>query len=436
MVRLCALMLLGVVFLPHQAMLHMLFPADLLGKNLWLIIPLVMSSGALAVVLMLRGEDALKVKFTCAVLIWIAAVWAGLHWDQAGIAEVLINSRPLLLLSLAVIGGWAFSGISGFAKGLLLIAIAQGAFQALFGLAHVHFFPEVVTGTFAYYRNVPWFVTEEWRLFTSRESGTLGNSSAYAEMIGLAAFAMCIYLARYRQNGPKSLFVALALGSWILFVAAVIPSLSRVVVVFVSMPYLTLLVCMVQKKGIKGTRLLAIAVALILCLMAALAMIKYPQLLERFKTEGMFGRTQKNAMLLGALTFSPEWWVFGIPSQLLADLRTPEGAGFGDNSYLRLAAACGFPVTIAWMMLMVRLGGDISRAVPASRAERALYLALLIYILTLLFLGDVLFNDGWILLATLLMTLRAIPTQDSVASVLLEKDNPALSSSNGKEIVL
>ncbi len=430
------MMFLGLGFLPHQAMLHMLLPADLLGKNLWLIIPLATSSGVLALVLMFRGEDALKFRWGCAMLVWLAAVWIGLHWDQARISEVLINSRPLLLLPLAVLGGRAFASIPSFARGLLLLVVAQGAFQAIFGLAHIHLFPQVVTGTFAYFQGVPWFVTQEWRLFTSRESGTLGNPSAYAEMIGLAAFAMCIYLARYRQTGPKWFVIATALGSWVLFVAAVIPSLSRVVVVFVSVPYLFLLTCMVHKNGMKDKRPLMIVVAAILCLMAALAMIKYPQLLERFRTEGMFGRTQKNAMLLGVLTFTPEWWIFGIPSQLLADLRTPEGTWFGDNSYLRLAAACGFPVMIGWMMLMVRLGGDVSRAVSASSAEKWLYMVLLAYVLTLLFLGDVLFNDGWMLLATLLMTLRAIPIQDSSVPVLVEKDKLATTSSNRKEILI
>jgi hypothetical protein len=83
----------------------------------------------------------------------------------------------------------------------------------------------------------------------------------------------------------------------------------------------------------------------------------------------MFGPTQKNAMLLGGLTFIPEWWIFGTPSQVLADLRTPGETWFGDNSYLRLAAACGFLVTITWMMPMVRLGGDLSQAGSASSAE-------------------------------------------------------------------
>ncbi len=434
MAGLCLLLFLGLGFLPHQAMLHMLFPVDLLGKNLWLIIPLVMASGVLAVALMIRGERALKFNFSCAMLVWIAGVWGGLYWDQARIAEVLINSRPLLLLPLAVLGGRSLSSIPGFAKGLLLLVVAQGAFQAIIGLVHIHFFPEVVTGTFAYLRGVPWFVTEEWRLFTSRESGTLGNPSAYAEMIGLAAFAVCLYLARYRRNGPKWFVVAIALGSWVLFVSAVIPSLSRVVVVFVSAPYLALMACMLHTNGMKGTRPLMIAVAAILCLMATLAMIKYPQLLERFRTEGMFGRTQKNAMLLGVLTFSPEWWGFGIPSQLVADLRTPEGTWFGDNSYLRLAAACGFPITIVWMMLMVWIGGSVSRSISASSAEKWLYVVLHAYVLILLFLGDVLFNDGWMMLAILLMTLRAMPIQDSAVPVLVSEDKPASSSSNRKEI--
>lgn len=412
------MLFLGLGFLPHQAMLHMLLPADLLGKNLWLIIPLATSSGMLALVLMLSGEDALKFNLVCAMLVWFSALWIGLHWDQARVSEVLINSRALLLLPLAVLGGRAFFSVPWFAKGLLLLVVAQGAFQAIFGLAHIHLFPEVVTGTFAYLQGVPWFVTQEWRLFTSREAGTLGNPSAYAEMISLGAFALCIYIARYRPSGPKWIAVSIVLGSWVVFLLAVIPSLSRLSVVFVSLPYLTLLVFAVRLNGIKGRYSLVIAFVLILFSIALLIIAKYPQLLDRFRTEGMFGRTQKNSALIVALTSNLEQWTFGLPSQFLIDLRTPDGAGFGDNSYLRLAAACGFPITVAWMMLMIRLGGDVSRSVSVSGPDKWLHVVLLAYVLTLLFLGDVLFNDGWMLMANYGFNISLIDLLTSVGNHL------------------
>jgi hypothetical protein len=63
-------------------------------------------------------------------------------------------------------------------------------------------------------------------------------------------------------------------------------------------------------------------------------------------------------------------------------------------------------------------------------------MVLLVYVLTFLFFGDVLFNDGWMLLATLLMTLLATPIQDSSVPVLVEKEKLATTSSNRKEILI
>ena len=88
--------------------------------------------------------------------------------------------------------------------------------QALVGLLHVHVFPQVVTGTGAYVRGLAYFVTEEWALFTSREAGTLGNPSAYAEMISVAGFAACYLLALQTRRMVRLPMLTGCLGLWLL----------------------------------------------------------------------------------------------------------------------------------------------------------------------------------------------------------------------------
>jgi hypothetical protein len=188
--------------------------------------------------------------------------------------------------------------------------------------------------------------------------------------------------------------------------AAVIPSRSRVALVFVSVPFLVLLLDRLGNAELAVRRQLLVAASIVLFAIVLVVTLQYPQLLDRFRVEGMYGRTQNNALLVWTLTSDLEYFFYGLPSELLKSLRTSEGLGFGDNSYLRLAAATGVPLFCAWVVLLTRIwqsGRQVSMNLASSIWLRV---ALLGYVLVLLYLGDVLFNDGWILMGIMLLASR------------------------------
>lgn len=399
-------LLSGLALLPHQALLHSLFKLTLFGKNLWLILPLgIALAGMVVVVIRAGGALARNLLLVCAML-WIAGIWAGLYWPAAGVAEVVVNTRPLFLFPVALLAGLAASRDARFQRRFLYMVLLQGVVQALVGLLHIHVFPQVVTGTGAYVRGLVYFVTEEWQLFTGREAGTLGNPSAYAEMISVGAFAACYFLALQTRRPLTLQALGWCLGLWLLLVTAVIPSLSRVAMVYVSIPFLVLLAGQMAGAKQETRRLLLILASAVLGAIMLVVLLRYPQLLDRFRLEGMYGRTQKNALLVDALCSGWAYFFFGVPADLLRSLRSPEGMGFGDNSYLRLAGAAGVPLLCAWLALNLRIGllGGMGRM--AHPTWRWLHMALLSYLLVLLYLGDVLFNDGWLLMCVMLLAAR------------------------------
>jgi hypothetical protein len=188
-----------------------------------------------------------------------------------------------------------------------------------------------------------------------------------------------------------------------LFVAAVIPSLSRVALVFVSVPFLVLLLDRLGNTELAVRTRLLVAAIVVLFAIVLVVTLQYPQLLDRFRVEGMYGRTQKNALLAWNLTSDLGYFFCGLPAELLKSLRTPEGIGFGDNSYLRLAAATGVPLFCVWVALLTRIWQRCRQVSMSLASSLWLRVALLGYVLVLLYLGDVLFNDGWILMGIMLL---------------------------------
>lgn len=399
-------LLVGLALLPHQALLHSLFELTLFGKNLWLILPLALAVAAMSVVVIRTGGTLARNRLLLGAMLWTAGIWAGLYWPGAGVAEVVVNTRPLFLFPVAMLAGLAVSRDARFQRWFLGLVLLQGVVQALVGLLHVHVFPQVVTGTGAYMRGLAYFVTEEWALFTSREAGTLGNPSAYAEMISVAGFAACYLLALQTRRLGSLPMLAACFGLWLLLVMAVVPSLSRVAMVYVSMPFLVLLATQVAQATPETRRLLLVLVPAVLGVMVLVMLLGYPQLLDRYRLEGMYGRTQKNVLLANALFSDWNYFFFGVPAELLRSLRTPEGLGFGDNSYLRLAAAAGIPLCCVWLGLNLRIWQQAGLGRIARPAWQWLHWALLSYLLVLLYLGDVLFNDGWLLMCAMLLAVR------------------------------
>jgi hypothetical protein len=399
-------LLLGLALLPHQALLHSLFRLTLFGKNLWLILSLgIAAAGMVVVVVRAGGALARNLLLVCAML-WIAGIWVGLYWPDAGVAEVVVNTRPLFLFPVALLAGLAASRDARFQCWFLYMVLLQGVVQALVALLHIHVFPQVVTGTGAHVRGLVYFVTEEWQLFTSREAGTLGNPSAYAEMISVAAFAACYLLALQTRRLLTLQALGWCLGLWLLLVTAVIPSLSRVAMVYVSIPFLVLLAGQMAGANQQTRRLLLILASAVLGAIMLVVLLRYPQLLDRYRLEGMYGRTQKNVLLVDVLCSDWSYFLFGVPADLLRSLRSPEGMGFGDNSYLRLAGAAGVPLLCAWLALNLRIWLQAGLGRMSHVTWRWLHLALLSYLLVLLYLGDVLFNDGWLLMCAMLLAAR------------------------------
>ncbi len=416
------LLLGGLVLLPHQAFLHSLFALEILGKNFWLVFFLGLSLLSMVMVVVLSGGVRERRALLVAALLWALGGWSGLYWPEANIVEVVVNTRPLFMLPLALLAGRVAAGDACFQQRLLLLIIAQGVLQSVVGLLHISLFPQVVTGTFAHLRGLAFFVSDEWPLYTSREAGTLGNPSAYAEIIVLGAFASCYFLTgrKYRLSMPNDWVQFLAV--WLLLMVAVVPSLSRVSLVFVSLPFLVVLQMHLGCNSPTDRRLLLVLVCLVSVVVLLMLWLQYPQFITRFRAEGMYGRTQKNALMTWSLVADASYFIYGLPAELIRSLRTPEGMQFGDNSFLRLAAASGVPVFCAWCLLIARITGWGRMHDIGFVLKSRLNWCLLVYLLLLLYLGDVLFNDGWLLMIALLLAsqwpaLQAACLQDQATKI-------------------
>jgi hypothetical protein len=417
--------------MPHQAQLYHWTSLEIVGKNAWLLIPTAtVIATQMGLLLRARWREH-HTWFVMASFLWLAAQWAGLQWPEAHWGQVLINTRPLLMVPLALMAGLVISADWTMVRLFLVVFLVQGLLQGVIGLLHVYVFPEFVTGTFAHMRGVNYFVTEDWLRYTSRESGTLGNPSAYAEMIVLGAFAGCRLLAIDGMVRSSRGFWVVSLGLCLLMTLAILPSLSRASTVFVLVPFMMILMGKLS-CDVKG-RYSAVLLGALIVLIVLFVLTSYPQLFQRFTIEGMYGRTQKNTMLFDALTEDSRVFFFGLPVFQVLTLRTPEGMGFGDNSYLRLAAACGWPLFLAWILLLAQIWHSAPRNVGESLTASGLRVTFFIYLLAQLYLGDVLFNDGWMLMAVMLLGVYLQPSASSPPGNPQKNLNALPASFNSKE---
>ncbi len=393
----------ALALLPHQTVLHYLLPVQIFGKNLWLVVPLGIALSVMTYLVFTEGARFSRNYLLLITLLWTGGLWVGLGWHYISSTDVFVNTRPLLIFPLALLAATVVTKDNDLRRWLMLTFVAQGVLQAVVGLMHIHVFPNVVTGTFAHLQGVTFFLSDEWWLYTSREAGTLGNPSAYAEMICLGAFAICFFFAGDGRQvlGRETIFICI--GMWFLFFLATLASLSRVGAVFVSLPFCILMFDQLLRAHWGYRRWLLGGSVVLLSTIGLLVAIKFPELLARFQSQWMYPRAQTAYLLLNALTEDARYFMAGLPSELLLSLRTPEGYGFGDNSFLRLAAATGIPIFSFWVALnaYILTKGRLFRLSFSSL--NWLRTAFLIYLLVLLYLGDVLFNDGWILMCALLL---------------------------------
>jgi hypothetical protein len=402
------MLLCSFILLPHQAVLHYFFPAEIIGKNIWLILPLICALCGFLAVILFSLEDWSRRYMIASILIWCTGVLSAMHWPQANLAEILINTRPLFFLPLVLIASIILTRYIGLHRFILYVISAQALLQAVIGLLHVHFFPQFVTGTFAHLRGVAYFTVEDWGPYTSREAGTMGNPSAYAQIIVLGAFATAqLFVSKWQQRQSSSNDWWLICGvSLILYVAA-IPSLNRLSLLFLAAPPLILLLGHLLRSGVRLNKgILAIA-GLAILIILTFVFISYSQLWDRFFLEGLAPRTQKNELIFSVLTSNFNFLMYGVPAELVRSLRTPEGWGVGDNCFLQLAAAAGIPIFCAWLFLIVRIMQRIFHEQINGATSAMLWWALLCYATLLLYLDGSLFNDGWVMSVGILLTMSS-----------------------------
>lgn len=393
------LFIVTVMVMPHIMLFHHFLPLRIIGKSLWLSSFLIsMFLCAMYALFKSKKQNDIILSFSSFFLLLVVMLIRSEVYDVDIVGEI-IYARSLLFIPLMLIAALYYTKDRRVMNIVIGVIITTGLIQALIGFVHIYIFPEIVTGTYAGYQKTLFLVDSiNGRKFLSRESGTMGNPAQYADLIclGICLFAWARPKIKSFPNSANFIFHILF---YVIMLLGIIPSLCRLPIVFSVLFIISSFVRledlslrklkefrMIKIKGIKSLSILGLA---FISIVAFYIYLKFPQLIQRFSI-GNYGRTQKNEVLFEFLTSEWKPFFIGMPSDLKLSLRTPEGFGFGDNSYLTLFAAFGFFALLGWAINLILY---IKSELSFNYAPLKLFF--IVYIFINYSIGDTILADGW-----------------------------------------
>lgn len=376
-----------VLLMPHILVLHSALPLKIFEKSLWLGIFLIfiLFCSGIALVKLKESKLFLWTSLSALMQIFISIIRSDVY--ELNIIGELVNSRALVTIPLMLVAAIYYLKDRRVATILIWGIILTGFSQAVIGIMHKYIFPEIVTGTFASYEGKLFYVDSiRGRAFYSRESGTFGNPSQYADMICLSACLFAWMKPKFK-NISNIVNLLFQLSFYVVLLAGLLPSLCRLPIVFTLIFFLLFFV---EAGLVANFKKLIIPGILLIFALVAFVFYQYPQLVQRFLSIGAYGRFQKNELLFNYLTSNLQYFLIGITQEVKTSLRTLENLGFGDNSYLQLFASIGFPVLVTWGILLITF----------LRSEFKIDLSILkmtflFFVVVNFYIGDTVYADGW-----------------------------------------
>lgn len=391
------LFIVAALSMPHILLLNAALPIKIMEKSLWLalFIVLILIFSGYALIQLNNNRYFKNIFYSLVMLISISVIRSDVY--GLNVIIELVGSRAFITIPLMVLASIYYLRDPRVAKILVWGIIATGFTQAFVGVLHKYVFPEIVTGTFASYKGKLFYVDSmRGRAFYSRESGTFGNPSQYADMICLSA-CLFAWLKPKIKSVPKILNYLFYVSFFGVLLLGLMPSLCRLPIVFTLFFFFLLFFEYKIRENFKLVLLVGFVGAALFC---TYIYYQYPQLVERFLAVGAYGRTQKNELLFNALTSNLQYFLIGVPNDFKVSLRSVENLGFGDNSYLQLCASGGTLLVILWMVNLYKTFN-----VDFKLEKSLLKLTLLLFVFVNFYIGDTIYADGWNLFLFLVLVL-------------------------------
>lgn len=329
------------LFFPFANILPLFFPVQFLGKNIWIVLPVLLIAAMYAVALVKTRQSIAFTKFDGGLFVLallgalIYEIREALYSDPGSILDVRYIISPLLFLSVFKIFVQGERNVVFVTRAVVLTCLIQ----AVLGILHAHFFSYININI-----ETSEFVLEAER---TREGGTLG-ASIYANVIVCGMFLIVFGSSR----SSRVRYVLIETMATLVMLYAVTLSGSRYPMIVASLLTIGLL-----SRSLLNWRQMAV-------LLAVVAIASYfiflneegVELLGIFRlSEDSGGRVDKFITPLMLLSDGLSNFVIGPPSLLTAATFSEDGFGISDNSYMLMALQFGVLFAVSWFTFFTGL---------------------------------------------------------------------------------
>lgn len=330
-----------VLFFPFANILPLFFPVQFLGKNIWIVLPVMVMAAMYAVSLVKTRQFIAFTKFDLG--LFVVAVLGALIYE---IRETLYSDPGTILDVRYIISALLFSSVFKIfvqdEKSIVFVTravILTCLLQAVLGILHAHFFSYININI-----ETSEFVLEAER---TREGGTLG-ASIYANVIVCGMFL----IVAGSSKSSRVRYVLLETMATLVMLYAVTLSGSRYPMIVASLLTVGLL-----SRSLLNWRQMAV-------LLVVVAVASYyiflneegVELLSIFRlSEDSGGRIDTLIMPLVLLSDQFLSFLIGPSAELIVSTVSEDGRGISDNSYMLMALQFGALFAIVWFAFFIDL---------------------------------------------------------------------------------
>jgi hypothetical protein len=332
---------IALLFTPHVNTLWLLFKIDVFGVNFWLFLSYLLVIFSFLLSYDYRRHMYLEIEVVIIIVIistLLLVHLARLLFYNEGYSPFqlikLIYPFILLMVSKKIIN---FSTSNH--NYIFIVIVAACIIEAFFGIVHTLFYKNI---------QIPFNVTRGELILIydsggTRESGTLGTPSVYANFIICGLFAL-IYLLR--REGGAGLIKKIAVIFMLFFMFyAIILSESRYPIIIGA-------IAMLFAFKVKNIMMYVATIGIL-----TFINIIYVWIFEKFLKlnvrlfEDFGGRAEKIQLYIEQLFNSPFHVFIGVPSESLSQIISASGYGLSDFSYGEIAINNGFLFSLLYFSL-------------------------------------------------------------------------------------
>lgn len=376
-----------VLIFPFVNIIYIFYPINILGKNIWLVVPVLVIL-TLYLSTLFRARKSLTVKKSD--LVFLAITIAGglifylrelVYAEQRSFLDFRYIFAPAIFLLVS----------KRFIKGekninfLSWVLIATCLLQAVLGILHAHLFPELNISFDLNNAKDMEFVFDAEK---TREGGTLG-ASIYANVIVCGMFLLAAKNSNQTSFRSSILFIISIVG----MLYAVTLSGSRYPIIIAG-----LLTFIFFSNSLSNWRHWAATGVLALCSLILFMSMESVEFNAIFRfDEDSGGRIDKLTLPFELITAKMLHLLVGASSELTANTFSSSGVGISDNSYWLLSLQFGPVFAFVWFGFVINL-------LKKNIVNHASFL-FIVYFLIGLGITNCILWEPWVFLAILTATI-------------------------------